>query len=301
MTDIDYAALFGVEEGAEAQEPADPAQPETATEGEEAQEPAAPAGSEDTASGEAQPEQSGAQSAERNAAFAAARRKAEAERDAAIAKAKADAALERDTAIKDVFATMGIKNPYTKQPITTMTEYEAYKARYSEERKSSMLKKLGMSDDEFSDYVNELPEVRAARAEAASARKAQEEAAAAAAKADIEAQVAEIAKLDPNIKTLNDLAKMENYAEFYEKVKRGYTLVDAYESVNRGRRMADVAASAKQAALNAAAGKGHMQQTQARGAGAQEVPESVMREYRIWVPNATDAEIRAHYNKNHKT
>ena len=109
MNEIDYGALFGIDEGGKEQEAAEPAQSqEEQAQGEEVQEAADPAeedqdntqqttGADDQASeedaGGEQPEgntETGSEGAQdvnaRNAQFAAARRKAEAERDAADCK-----------------------------------------------------------------------------------------------------------------------------------------------------------------------------------------------------------------------
>ena len=95
--EIDYEALFGVgsSQGAEGQEVAEPAENQEAptdagAEGQEVAEPAAADSQEQTVAETAAGNQDGlsqeqaGQSAEENARYAAARRKAEQERDAAI-------------------------------------------------------------------------------------------------------------------------------------------------------------------------------------------------------------------------
>ena len=93
---------------------------------------------------------------------------------------------------------------------------------------------------------------------------------------------------------------MPTYAKFYELVKKGNTLTDAFKLANYDALTKGAAAGARQAALNAAQGKQHMGQTQTRGAGAVSVPAEVMEQYRAFNPDATEAEIRAHYAKSHK-
>ena len=98
--EIDYGALFGVEleHGAEGQEVADPAENQenpagAGAEGQEVAEPAEADSQEQTVAETAAGDQDGlnseqpGQSAEENARYAAARRKAEQERDAAIERA----------------------------------------------------------------------------------------------------------------------------------------------------------------------------------------------------------------------
>ena len=169
--------------------------------------------------------------------------------------------------------------------------------RYDEERKAQVVKKSGMSDEEFSKFVSELPEVKAARqaqeAAQAAARQAQEQQA----QARIDEQLKEISALDPSITKLEDLQGMKNYSQFYELVKRGNTLVDAFKLANYDTLTRNTAAAARQAATNAARGKEHLTQTATRGAGAVSVPNDVRETYRTFNPDATDAEIQQHYNK----
>lgn len=310
MSEIDYGALFGIDAtGAEEQDVADPAA-DTAAQGENEQDVADPAeqntestpadGDAEGGNDSSEEEGEAGQNAEQNAKFAAARRKAEAERDAAVEKAKAEAQAEAARVINDAFKNSGLVNPYTKQPITSKEEYDAYRQRYEAERKKAMMRKSGMSDADFDAFVQNLPEVREAREAKEQAEQAKREAQQAAAKVKVDEQLKEIGALDPSIRSMEDLAKMPTYAKFYELVKKGNTLTDAFKLANYDALTKGAAAGARQAALNAAQGKQHMGQTQTRGAGAVSVPAEVMEQYRAFNPDATEAEIRAHYAKNHR-
>lgn len=310
MGEIDYGALFGIDAtGAEEQDVADPAA-DTAAQGENEQDVADPAeqntestpadGNATGGNDSSEEEGEAGQNAEQNAKFAAARRKAEAERDAAVEKAKAEAQAEAARVINDAFKNSGLVNPYTKQPITSKEEYDAYRQRYEAERKKAMMRKSGMSDADFDAFVQNLPEVREAREAKEQAEQAKREAQQAAAKVKVDEQLKEIGALDPSIRSMEDLAKMPTYAKFYELVKKGNTLTDAFKLANYDALTKGAAAGARQAALNAAQGKQHMGQTQTRGAGAVSVPAEVMEQYRAFNPDATEAEIRAHYAKSHK-
>ena len=310
MGEIDYGALFGIDAtGAEEQDVADPAA-DTTAQGENEQDVAAPAeqntentpadGAAEGGNDSSEEEGEAGQNAEQNAKFAAARRKAEAERDAAVEKAKAEAQAEAARVINEAFKNSGLVNPYTKQPITSKEEYDAYRQRYEAERKKAMMRKSGMSDADFDAFVQNLPEVREAREAKEQAEQAKREAQQAAAKVKVDEQLKEIGALDPSIRSMEDLAKMPTYAKFYELVKKGNTLTDAFKLANYDALTKGAAAGARQAALNAAQGKQHMGQTQTRGAGAVSVPAEVMEQYRAFNPDATEAEIRAHYAKNHR-
>ncbi len=288
MTDIDYGELFGIDEGAEEQEVADPAEETTEeqTQGAEEQEVADPA----------EKDREEAQTPEQNAAFAAARRKAEAERDAAIKKAQEDAQRMVDEAFKN----SGLMNPYTDKPINSKAEYDEYRKAFAEDKKKQLQLQAGLSEAEYAAMIKELPEVKQAQAAAEKAEKAMREADEAKAKAKIDEQIKEIGKLDPDIKALNDLAKMENYQAFYDFVKKGNTLLDAYRLANFDRLIGKSTAATKQAAYNSINSKQHMGKTKERGTGSVAVPNDVKEMYRALNPDATDAEISAHYNKYHK-
>lgn len=320
MDDIDYGALFGIDaEGAEVTEPAEPSG-DTTAQGANEQEPAEPAAVEeqieetnaeraedggrstggDSPEGQADGQK---QTPEQNAKFAAARRKAEAERDAAIAKARQDAQAEAQRTIDEAFRSSGLTNPYTKKPITSKAEYDEYRARLEADRKARLLKKSGMSDEEFQQFVQGLPEVKQAKEAQAAAETAARQAREQQAKLKVEEQLKEISALDPSIQELKDLAKMETYPKFYELVKRGNTLTDAFKLANYDALTGRAAAASRQAAINSAQGKQHLSPTTQRGAGAVSVPADIKAEYLAFNPDATDAEIQQHYNrymKNHK-
>ncbi len=317
--EINYNELFGLDEGGKEQEVAEPATgngegageaaqpaagaPDTTGAGKDGaqggkeQDIAAPAVENDTTKKTTAPQQtepaktpdSAQQTPEENAAFAAARRKAEQERDAAIAQAKEEA----QKAIDEAFANSGLTNPYTKQPITTKAEFDAYREQYEKERHDRILKKTGMTDEEFKQYVDSMPEVQQAR-QAAQEMRAQQ------AQMKVEEQLREISALDPSIKKLEDLTKMPNYTEFYARVQQGLSLTDAYKLTNYDALTKGAAAASRQATLNAAASKNHLGATASRGEGAVSVPADVMEQYRAFNPDATDAEIQAHYNKYHR-
>ena len=111
-------------------------------------------------------------------------------------------------------------------------------------------------------------------------------------------QMRQIHELDPAINTVEDLAKMPNYAEFYRFVKQNrLSLVEAYRLANMERLSERAAAATKQAAINAAQSKAHLEATKSRGKGGDMpvMPAEVREYYRAINPNATEAEIRADY------
>lgn len=237
------------------------------------------------------------QSAEDNSKYAAARRKAEAERDLAVTKAKEEAQAEAKKYLDEAFKGMGMTNPYTGKPITNKDEYDEYKVQFETDKQTRMLKKSGMSQEQFDEFIQNLPAVKDAQAKAqkaeAEAQKMRDEAA----KARIDEQVKEIGKYDPDIKSVDDLMKSENYDGFIKLVKMGIPMVEAYRYANIDKGNERTSAMAKQQALNSVNSRSHLEKTATRGAGSKPVPSNVREQYLAFNPNLTDSEISAHYNK----
>lgn len=284
MTEIDYNAVFGLE-GVEEQEPAAPA-PEI-SEGEKEQEAADPA-EESEATEETdvskedssqQNERTNVQTDEENARYAAMRRKAE-----------ADAEKRMKTELDRSIASLGLTDPYTNKPITNQAEMEAYRQRFVEEQRKEVQEKAGMSPEDYQRFVDSLPEVQAGKA-------AQQKVMDLEIRAKIDSQMREIQMISPEIKSMEDLSKLDNFDKLYDMVGKGYELADAYKVLNYDRLTAKAAEAAKQQALNSIGGKNHLQPVTPRGQGAVPVPADVAAEYRALMPEATDAEIQAHYNK----
>lgn len=110
-------------------------------------------------------------------------------------------------------------------------------------------------------------------------------------------QIARIAALDPEIRGVEDLLKMEERDAFRAYVRKGNDFYDAYRLACFDRLMERARASAAQQARNALGGKRHMQATAARTAGAVSVPAEEMALYRALNPGMSDGEIQHHYNK----
>lgn len=202
---------------------------------------------------------------------------------------RARAAKQLDESI----AALGLTNPYTKEPIRNKADYDTYRAKVEEDRRAKILKKAGVSEEEFAKLAAEQPEIKAQLEEA---REAKRQAAA----ATMSEQMRQIHELDPEINTIEDLAKMPNYAQFYRFVKQNrLSLVEAYKLTNMERLSARTAAATKQAAMNAAQSKAHLEATKARGMGGDVtvVPNDVREYYRMINPKATEAEVKADYAK----
>ena len=282
MAEIDYNAVFGIE-GEEVQEAADPATEDNVGANEqEAAEPAGESHVEEGAETEQKPSDESShhvQTDEENARYAAMRRKAEAD-----AEKRMNAELDKS------IASLGLTDPYTNKPITNHAEMQAYRQRFVEEQRKEMQEKAGMSPEDYKRFVDSLPEVQAGKA-------AQQKVMDLEIRAKIDSQMREIQMISPEIKSMEDLSKLDNFDKLYDMVGKGYELADAYKVLNYDRLTAKAAEAAKQQALNSIGGKNHLQPVTPRGQGAVPVPADVVAEYRALMPEATDAEIQAHYNK----
>ena len=263
--DIDYDALFG---GAEETDVADPSEVEETEEQSE--------GAKDE--GVAEP-----QSKEENARYAAIRRKAEEE-----ANAKAQKQMD------EAFAALNMTDPYTGKAIKSKADFDAYTRASQKEKKDSLLEQTGMTEEQLQAFVDELPDVKAAKEAKQSYERREQQ-------RELETQLAEVAKLNPSIKTLDDLQKQDNYADIYNLVvRKGLSISEAYKLANFDTLSSQRATSAAKQAERNARSKEHLQPTSQRGEGAMSVPADVVEMYRMFNPSATNAEIQAHYNKYHR-
>ena len=221
--------------------------------------------------------------------------------DAAVQQALQAERQAQSNALGEVFAAMGLKNTQTGAPITTMEEFNAWKTAFDAEKLQKELSAGKLTPEGLNAAISQHPAVKQAQEIIRRERSAADAQAEAAAQAKINAELLEIQKMDPNIKSVGDLLRMPNAKEFYEKVQMGYTYLDAYYSINRDKIQAATAAAAAQQAATAARGKEHLTGAVGnRGAGMVSVPAEDMRLYRAMNPGASDAEIQAYYNKNLK-
>lgn len=195
----------------------------------------------------------------------------------------------------------GYKNPETGAAIHSMQDYfdamdaqnriarqralEQATANQSAEQRAA-LKQLLENDPEKAQLKQDLQELKAAQ---------QNEKAQAAFNADF----AELQKLEPGLKTANDLEKLENFDKIVQLVqKNGLDMVTAYKAVNYGRATQASQAAGKQAAINAVRGKTHLA---AHGGQAQPGNQKVMNagfleKAREMFPEKSDAELQKLYN-----
>lgn len=270
-----------------------------------------PAGDGSGTEGE-EPEGAGVQSPEERRANAARRRQEEQQAaiNAAVAAARQEEQQKAAEALKNLFSQAGMRNTFTGEPITNQQEFEAWQTRFRNEQLQQQLAEGKLTVEGLNALVEEHPVVKQAKAAMATQTQApanpqpQHGSASPSAaqqvvdEARIQAEIAEIGKLDPSVKSLQDILKGPKAQEFYGLVQRGYSFLDAFRVANFDRLTEAKAQAARQQAVINDRGKGHMTGAgNSRGNGALSVPAAEMAMFRAFNPSATEADIQAYYNK----
>jgi hypothetical protein len=258
-------------------------------------------GTEDDADGAGAP--GGLQTAEERRANAARRRQQETQAavNAAVQQALQQQAQQFAAQQQAFFQQAQLTNPFTKQPITSMEEFQAWKQAQNDARIQQELKSGKLTVETLTQLVSEAvqqtPAVQQAQQLAAQQKAAAEAQERQQFQQGVEAQLAEIRKTDPSIQSVADLLNKPYSNEFYAAVKRGNNYLDAFYLATRSQAAAQAAASARQRAMNSMASKAHMKRTGINGkAGATITPEEE-KMYRLFNPNATPEQIQAFQNK----
>lgn len=216
---------------------------------------------------------------EQNAAFANMRRKAEAE-----AKAKADSRIAQ--------ICKGHVHPVTGKPITTLDEYED--ALFHQERlqREAELKEKGIDPGIIERAIEQSPLLKQAQEVIEQNKMAEAE-------RKLQSEFEEIKKLDPSIKTMNDIPNMDSIQNL---VNSGLSFLNAFKVANFDVLVERKAAGAKQNAINQMKGKSHMSgvDSLANESDDVEIPEAEYRSLKEVFPNKSAAELKKLYNKTMK-
>ena len=190
----------------------------------------------------------------------------------------------------------GILNPYTNQPIRTEADLTAYRSAFAAEEQRQQLADMGVSKEVLDSYIQNHPAMQQAQ----QVIHQQEQQAA----NDFMAKEFEAMKKEfpdcglESPQQLNETEAGRRALQMWANAP-GITLADAYAATHRKELSKKQSAAAKQAAMNEMNSKGHLRQTKGSNAKG-DVPEEIRREYKIYFPNATDAEIAEMYWKNQK-
>ena len=303
-----YEAL-GIEypdAGAKEQLPAEAAQEpqEGAEEGAKEQVVAEPAeGTEPSEAGATGAEEPGSAAMDENTRreYAAQRRRQE--QQAAISKAVEEAlALERqrnEKQLEDIFTRAGLKNTVTGQPIKTQADFENWERSWHQQQLASQVEAGQLTPEMLDKVIAEHPDVKRAQALIQAQQQLEQQRAEEAAKQRIETDLAKIRALDPEVTTVEQLFAGSYGQQIMDLTQKGLDLAQAYYLATREDREKAIAESARQQAALLSRGKQHLiPNGNAAGAGAVAVPQADMQLYRLFMPDATEAEIQAHYNKH---
>lgn len=285
--------------GAQEQEVAEPAEVAAGADGEEAEDEAeAPEEPEAGSSEPAEPEKKPL-TPEQRRANAARRRQAEQQQavDAAV-----NAERQRNaTQLEEVFRLAGLKNTVTGEPIKTMEEFRSWHSQFQTSQMEQQLKKGQLTPEMLNQVVESNPVVQQAKQVLEQAQQAERTRLEAEDRRRIEAEIAQIGRLNPKIKTFGDILQMDTAPAFREYIGKGYSAIDAYRLANMDAIAEDRGRQAAQAELQRMRGKDHLKATgNGRGSGDVSVPPSQMRMFRALNPGKTDAEITKYYNKHIK-
>lgn len=281
--DINYDELFGIEPASAAEEaPAEPAeesqeQPaqEQPVEGEEEQ----PA-----EQGEVTPPVPKEMSKEERARQAEGRRIRERE-----ARAREEGRAAERAHFSEIVKRMGWTNPKTQQPITNADEFEAY----DKELTASRFAAGNPTESDVRMVVQDEITKATAPKQAEPQISPMED-------PRIQAELAQLSALDPDVKDLKSILTGPYGDKFRGYVAKGLSFVESYKLAAEDKLSQRRSGQAAEAARIKAASKEHLSATGTRGQGAISVPPDEMALFREFLPNATPEEIQAYYNQDRK-
>lgn len=302
MSENRYWAAFSLEEpkaeGGNEQEVADPA-PTGAEEGGNEQEVADPAGE---AAGDLS-EQGEEPSADTPTATEEKKQQdTQARREAAARRREQELAQYREQVIKEYnerlkAATKGLKlrSETGAEEIGTLEDLEKLAQRNADQKLQRDLSQGKLTKESLEAAILGTPSVKQliddAKQQKAQAQAATETAQRETYRAQMQQQLAEIRKMNPAIKSIDDVIKMETGPQFAAYVRKGLQPVEAYRLANHDAIVSSARGAGEQAARNAAAGKRHMQPTQGGKAPQLEISEHTKAQYRRFIPGITDEQI----------
>lgn len=230
---------------------------------------------------EAASPQSEPQSPEVNARYAAIRRKAEED-----AKRRYEAEIGQ---MNQQIAAMcrGVTHPVTGKPITTMRDYVEALQIQQRQANEQELQEKGVDPNMINRMIESNPMVMEAQRVIEQSK--QTEAAAA-----LNNDLAELSKIDPTIKSVDDLAALQTFPQMVDYINRypGMTIVDAYKIFNYDHSKQ----AGRQQAINQMRGKDHLA-SQGTGVAQNEeyveVPAEIMSRWKS--EGKTEKQIRDLY------
>lgn len=215
---------------------------------------------------------------QQNAGFAAARRQAEAELRA------------RDARYAERFK--GFTNPLTGAEIRSEADYFAALDAQEELSRRQELEQAGIDPSVLDELIARNPAIRQAQQILAQTQEQENV-------RQLEAELEQLNKLDPSVKTIDDILQSPSRGAILKKVNAGYSLLDAYKIVNFDKLTTANTAASKQAAINAMRGKEHMTPTDGvtDTSTDMEIPVAELGRWKEMFPDASEKELKEKYTR----
>ncbi|MBR5869499.1 MAG: hypothetical protein IKZ09_00555, partial [Clostridia bacterium] len=234
-----------------------------------------------------------------NAVYAKARRQAEEKIRAERERFEREKQGQIDAGVNSAIKDLGLYDPETKKPIVDAAGLKAYRESMAKRRMEQAAGAKGMTADELKELVELHPDVAAAKAEREAQQARAAEQAREAAQNRLNADIAEIGKINPDIKSFGDLRSLDRFDDIYTKIKMGISPLDAYRLVYMDQIMQSRTTEIEQRVRNGAQGKSHMRRMTGAAEGAAEIPESEVSVYKM-LTGKSDADARAKLGRFHK-
>lgn len=185
-------------------------------------------------------------------------------------------------------------NPETGRPIRTADDY--FEALEAQERVNARreIEERGVDPKLIDRLISQNPVIM-------QAQQIMQENSRREGETELDREIAEISKMDPAIKTLEDIARMATFPQFDEYMRRGFRPTEAYRLANFDSLMQRDAAATRQATINAAKGKTHLAPFGGVNGPQTQMVEIPQAERALWesaYPELSYKELREKYNRS---
>jgi len=137
-------------------------------------------------------------------------------------RAEREAQEAAQVKIDSFYASRNLINPYTNKPIRTEADYKEYEKAYKAEEQKEKLSKGELSPELINDMISQNPVIQ--KATELNEKMQQEEA-----ERELNEDVKTIGKMDPSIKSIDDLLKVPEWDQIENLLQQGYRVNHAYQ------------------------------------------------------------------------
>lgn len=200
-------------------------------------------------------------------------------------------------------AAMGLRNPYDgNKPITTAAEYAAYQTAAREASVKEFCRKAGITREQFDELVAGDPGVQAAKGAQARAEAAERTAQQQQTAARLDAEIAEIRKLCPEVRDRESLVNHKSWSRVRDRMKAtGCGVLDAFRLENFEELRQQSVNNTRRQTIRNNRGKEHLKGTSGKGKGGASIPADQLKIYQHLNPGASLEELQAFHRANNKT